>query len=108
MSQVVVIAELHVAEGKLDAALDAVREVVESTHAEAGCLSYALHQDPSSPNTLWMIEKWTSQVALDAHMQSAHFKALGARAAAEGLFGAAPAIHILNAVPFGDPMKGSI
>ena len=46
------------------------------TRKEAGCLNYDLHQSPEDPAKFLFHENWTSQAALNAHLQSAHVKAL--------------------------------
>jgi quinol monooxygenase YgiN len=106
MSQVVVVATFKVAPGRGEDALAALRSVTEATHAEAGCLTYALHRGADDPDTLVMVEKWTSRVALDSHMQQPYVADLGARAAE--LLAEPPAIVILEPEVAGDPMKGSL
>lgn len=49
-------------------------ELVELTRAETGCISYELHQDVKNPEILAMIEVWASMEALQAHLESEHFK----------------------------------
>jgi quinol monooxygenase YgiN len=34
---------------------------------EAGCLSYAVYEDPSAPNTFFTVEEWATQAAWEAH-----------------------------------------
>jgi quinol monooxygenase YgiN len=46
------------------------------TRKEAGCLNYDLHASPEDPAKFLFHENWTSQSALDAHLQSPHIKAL--------------------------------
>ena len=106
MSQVVVVASFEVQDGKAEEAEAALRETIEATHAEAGCLSYALHRDANAPSTFVLIEKWTSQVALDAHMQQPYVAALGEKAA--GVLAAPPTIRFCEPIPVGDPMKGAL
>lgn len=106
MSQVVVTATFQVKEGHVDEGIAALTETITATHAEAGCLSYALHRDRHDPNTLVLIERWTSQVALDAHLQQPYVAALGAKAAE--LLAAPPQVRFCEPVPLGDPMKGTL
>jgi quinol monooxygenase YgiN len=106
MSQVVVVATFEVQDGKADEAEAALRETIEATHAEAGCLSYALHRDVNAKNVFVLVEKWTSQVALDAHFHQPYVKALGEKAAA--VLAAPPAIRFCAPIPVGDPMKGTL
>ena len=46
------------------------------TRREAGCLNYDLHASPEDPAKFLFHENWTSQAALDAHLQSPHIAAL--------------------------------
>jgi len=50
--------------------------LVAPTRQEAGCLSYDLHAAPEDPANFLFHENWTSKAHLDAHLLSAHIKAL--------------------------------
>ncbi len=50
--------------------------LVAPTRQEAGCLNYDLHVSPEDPAKFLFHENWTSKALLDAHLQSAHIKAL--------------------------------
>ena len=50
--------------------------LVAPTRKEAGCINYDLHASPEDPAKFLFHENWTSQAHLDAHLQSAHIKAL--------------------------------
>jgi quinol monooxygenase YgiN len=106
MSQVVVVATARVKEGQREALLDAVRPLVEGTHAEAGCLSYALHDDPEDPGVLVFVERWTSQVALENHRVQPHVRDFGR--AARDMFDGPPEIRVLRPLGIGDPAKGTL
>ncbi len=49
--------------------------LLSPTHAEAGCVTYALHKRIDRPGTFYFVEQWESQQALDAHLGSAHISA---------------------------------
>lgn len=49
--------------------------VVDETRREPGNVSYDLHQDCKDPLKYTILEVWKSQVAIDSHNESAHFKA---------------------------------
>lgn len=51
---------------------------VAPSRAEPGCVSYVLHRDRIAPSRFVFIERWADQAAFDAHLQTAHFKALAA------------------------------
>lgn len=105
-SQVVVVANLRVAEGKQEAAEAYVREIIEQTHAEAGNIAYALHRDAGDPAHLVIIERWASQADLDAHFQQPYMQEMPGRAAE--VLAAAPQITFFAPVPAGDPAKGTL
>lgn len=50
-----------------------VKEVVEATRKEPGCISYHLLQDPYVDNEFYFIEEWQSVEALHAHRLTPHF-----------------------------------
>jgi len=54
----------------------ALTSLVAPTRQEAGCLNYDLHASPEDPAKFLFHESWTSRAHLDAHLQSAHLKAL--------------------------------
>lgn len=104
MSRVVVVATLVAKPGKEDELEAGLKDLATSTHAEAGCLSYALHRDASDPAVMVMVEHWTSQVALDSHFQQPYVLAVGGRAA--DLLAEPPMIRFCTPLPAGDHVKG--
>ncbi len=56
----------------------AMQTCIAATRAESGCLFYVGHRDAQTPDRHVFIERWDTQAALDAHMQTPHFQALGA------------------------------
>jgi quinol monooxygenase YgiN len=105
MSEVVVVAEIAIAEGKRDEALAALQALCEETHAkDDGCLLYALQLDPRDESRVFMIEKWESGEALGKHGAADHIKVLGTSDALAG----APKVTVLKQAGFGDAAKGSL
>jgi quinol monooxygenase YgiN len=105
MSEVVLVAEIELAEGQEEAGLAALRELCEQTHAnDEGCLLYALHRVAGEDSRFVMIERWTSSEALQAHGGAEHIKAFGATQVAAG----APKLTFLESLGFGDPDKGAL
>ncbi|MGI8961101.1 MAG: putative quinol monooxygenase [Bryobacteraceae bacterium] len=51
-----------------------LRALIVPTRSEPGCLVYVLHRDPEDPCMFMFYEKFESQAALDAHVNSPHFK----------------------------------
>ena len=73
---VTVVATFQARPGKEAELRTALTSLVAPTRREAGCLNYDLHQSPDNPAKFLFHENWTSKALLDAHLQSAHIKAL--------------------------------
>jgi quinol monooxygenase YgiN len=71
-----VIASMRVKEGAQEQILPIIKQLVAETVKETGCKRYECTKDLRDNRHLLMLETWESQAHLDAHMQSAHFKAL--------------------------------
>ena len=56
--------------GKGDAFADAFVGLAQITHAEKGCEQYQLFRATDDPDTIVLLERWTSQADLDAHLQA--------------------------------------
>jgi len=56
-----------------------LRGLLEPTRAEDGCINYDLHVLQDRPGTFVFYENWRDKAALDAHANSAHMQAWGAR-----------------------------
>ncbi|HEX4752631.1 MAG TPA: putative quinol monooxygenase [Solirubrobacterales bacterium] len=105
MSEVVVVAEIGIADGKRDEALAAMEVLCAETHAkDEGCLLYALQLDPADESRVFMIEKWESAEALQKHGATDHIKALGR----SGTLAGAPTVTVLQQANFGDASKGTV
>ena len=61
---------------KTDKFMDLVKQLVETTRKEVGCITYELYQDEKDASIMTMIEEWESRDALNRHMESEHFKRL--------------------------------
>ena len=79
MAELTVIARVKAKPGKEAELEQALRAVVGPTHAEPGCLRYALHRSTGDPATFVMVERWVSKAALDQHLETPHLKALRAK-----------------------------
>ena len=55
-----------------------LKTMVAATLAEPGCLQYALSEDLLDPGLLRIVEKWTDDAALSAHLQAPHVAAFSA------------------------------
>jgi quinol monooxygenase YgiN len=54
----------------------ALREAVPPTHAEPGCIRFALHRLAGNPNVYFLVERWTSKQALEEHLAQPYLKRL--------------------------------
>ena len=106
MSEVVVVGAFVAREGKEDEATAAFQELVEPTHAEDGCILYALNQGTDNPRRLAFVERWASRDALDAHLETPHIQAILGRL--DELFADLRDITVYEAVPGGEQAKGSL
>jgi quinol monooxygenase YgiN len=106
MPEVVVVGSFKINPGREDEALEAFKAIVEPTHREDGCVLYALHRGIDDPGRLTFIERWESRELLDAHLNSDHVSALLERA--DELWGDQGEITVYEAVPAGEPKKGSL
>ena len=50
-------------------------KLIVPSRADAGCISYVLHQDQSEPCRFYFLECWESKVLLDAHLNQPHLAA---------------------------------
>lgn len=79
--------------GEVVAAVVASR-AVGLTRAEAGCLGYDIGRDADAPDRFFVYEHWRDLAALQAHLTTAHFAAVGA--ALGGLLAGPPAVRVLT------------
>ncbi|MGV8920848.1 MAG: putative quinol monooxygenase [Pseudomonas sp.] len=81
MSQPFTVIATIVAKAGHEASLEkSLRALLLPTRAEAGCLSYELHQDREHSASFYMLERWTDDAALEAHGNSTHIQAFRAEA----------------------------
>ncbi|WP_040796977.1 putative quinol monooxygenase [Nocardia higoensis] len=101
---IVIVATIVAKPGREDEVEKVFADAAPAVHAEEGCLLYALHKKTGEPGVFVMVEKWASQEALGAHMQSAPMQQIGAGLL--DVLAGAPDIQTLEAVPAGDPELG--
>jgi quinol monooxygenase YgiN len=107
MSELVVVAQFHYKQDRLDEALEALKELAQETHTkEDENLLYSFHQDQDDPCSIVVIERWTGPEALDAHMQTPHIQKIGALL--PDLIDAPPVMWKLDPLGYGTAGKGRI
>ena len=106
MPEIIVVGSFKARPGKEAEAQEAFETLVAPTHAEDGCILYALNRGFEDPSRLIFIERWASPEEHDAHMESAHIKEILTRV--DDLFGENADITRYVAVPAGETKKGSL
>jgi quinol monooxygenase YgiN len=76
MKTITVTATLQAKPGKEAELKKILTGLVTPTRQEAGCINYDLHVSLDDPSKFTFYENWTSRAHLDAHLQTAHIKAL--------------------------------
>jgi quinol monooxygenase YgiN len=105
MSEVVVCASFKLQPAFAEEAEEVLRELIRNTHAEEGCVLYALHRDTEEPLRYLMIERWRSREDLEAHYRQPHLAPLSL---ATGALAEPPVTWICEPLPEGDAAKGSL
>jgi quinol monooxygenase YgiN len=77
MADIAVIAKLTAQPGKRADLAAALQGALDTAAGEPGTIYYILTEDAVEADLLWMFEMYTDQAALDSHMGSDAFKALG-------------------------------
>ena len=106
MPEIVVVGSITSRPGKEDETREALASLVAPTHAEDGCILYAMHQGAADATRFVFVERWESQEALDAHLGSDHIAAVLAKA--DELLSEPPDIVVYRPVPEGEERKGSL
>ena len=118
---IIVTGQVRFAEGEIARLAPAFGTNIEATRAEAGCARYAYAVDVGDPNLLHVVEEWSDEEAVNAHMNTPHMAelmtALGsakieaisinAYEARNALDDAAPERRGINSIQlFKDPERG--
>ncbi|MEB0140956.1 MULTISPECIES: putative quinol monooxygenase [unclassified Undibacterium] len=69
---------IEVLPSRRDEQIAAFAAIAPLVRAEAGCLQYDLHEVNGKPEQFVLIERWSSQAALDAHDIAPHMLAAAA------------------------------
>ncbi|REJ74840.1 MAG: antibiotic biosynthesis monooxygenase [Acidobacteria bacterium] len=90
-----IIADLEAQPGRGDAVAAAIASsgAIELTRSESGCVAYDVSRDVDAPDRFVAYECWRDLAALESHLATRHFAAVGA--ALEGLLAGAPKVRVL-------------
>jgi len=69
MSEITVVVRIKANPGQKQALERELRVSVPPTHTEPGCLRFALHRSTTEDGVFMLVERWTSKLALDEHLQ---------------------------------------
>ncbi len=99
----VIVATIVPKPDQMDAVEAVLKDLIPAVHQEDGCERYALHR---GRDRLVFVERWRDMEALAAHASGPSLESLNERLA--GLVAGPPDVQVLEAVPAGDPVKGSV
>jgi quinol monooxygenase YgiN len=102
MSELTLIVRVTAKPGRAAELESALRAVVAPTHAEAGCIRYALHRLAGNSNVYLLIERWSSKQALEEHLAQPYLKELLAKMQE---LAEPPDVAEYEVVTVGDPKK---
>ena len=75
-----VVARLTARPDRVDETLEALTALIAPTRAEDGCILYELSHNNDDPTDFTFVEEWTTDAALDAHLESDHIRKLQSQA----------------------------
>jgi len=67
---VIIVGEIIIAPGQLDAFLAEVAKIEEITRKEDGCVSYAMALDDAATGKIAVSERWRDEPALRTHLKT--------------------------------------
>jgi quinol monooxygenase YgiN len=106
VSEVVVVVTMQCKAGREQEMVETLTADSATTHAEQGCTVYAMHQGTDDPTRFSIVEVWASREDLDRHLALPEVQALIGRI--DALADGQPAFAIYDALPAGDPAKGTL
>ena len=73
-TEIVCIAHLEANEGMHEELLNVLKNLIQPSKAETGCVSYQLHCNLENPNVFTFIDKFKNQEAFDIHCEAEYIK----------------------------------
>lgn len=73
---ITIIVNLKVKEDKKADFIKIMKELVENSREEEGCVSYDLYESNADSNSSVLVEHWMSQEAIDSHNKTNHFTSM--------------------------------
>lgn len=85
---------------------DAFARIAPATHAETGCLGWAIHQGIDDENEFIEVSRWASLAASNEHGETEHVQWILGVLGADGVLQAPGVLSVTRALGFGTPEKG--
>ena len=92
--------------GKEAEAEKLLTDLLEPSHREEGCILFALHRGIDAPRLFAFVERWATRELNEKHLTSEYFQSQ--LKLVPELFSEGPNVTYYEAVPGGDPEKGSL
>ncbi|WP_395612901.1 putative quinol monooxygenase [Allosphingosinicella sp.] len=73
---IIVTGQVRFADGEIQRLTPAFRMNIQATRAEPGCARYAYGVDIADPNLMHVVEEWSDEDAVNAHMNAPHMAEL--------------------------------
>ena len=73
---IIVTGQVRFADGEIERLTPAFGVNIQATRAEPGCARYAYGVDVADPNLLHVVEEWSDEEAVNAHMNAPHMAEL--------------------------------
>jgi quinol monooxygenase YgiN len=99
----IVVARVYPKPGRLQEVIDVYAGIVGLVYEEPGCELFALHTDGE---TVFVVEKWATPADLHGHADGAAYAQI--RAGISDLVDHAADVWVLDPLPFGEAVKGTI
>lgn len=74
MPKLTIVANIKAKSDKIDLVKAELLKLIAITRAEAGCISYDLHQDNENPAHFLFFENWESRELWQAHINAQHLQ----------------------------------
>jgi len=73
----IIIARVYLKPEHVNSFTESARAIIDSSSAEAGCISYMLYQNPYDKTKFVFVEEWKDQAAIDYHFSMSYFGSFG-------------------------------
>jgi len=71
---IAVIAELRFKTESVQQGLQLIKEIMEPSRKDHGCVYYHFHRSPEDPTCFIFVEQWSTKSSWEDHMEAPHLK----------------------------------